>query len=219
MDQVFTARTQYSKKGLIRFIGHLDTARLVMRALRCSGLPVKYTGGFSPHVKVSFGPPLPLGFTSDCEFFDTALEKAATPPEIKHKLQQHLPQGITIEKAAVLTYRPSALFRIIDRARYRITLPAQYRITTEKLKETLSSTTEPETIDTGEKTKMIRHIESMKCIEADDKSCIFEVVLREVNKGAPSIKKIFALLFGIELLEIDGARIHRLKLWSSRQNL
>ena len=219
MEKIFIARVQYSKKGLIRFIGHLDTARLITRALRCSGLPVKFTEGFSPHVKVSFGPPLPLGFTSDCEFFDAVLEDAAAPSEIVEKLQPHFPEGITVEKTAVLTYRASALARIIDRAQYRITLPEKYCLAPEKIEELLAATEESKATALDEKAKMRAHIESVQCADIGEGNCVYDIVLKDVNKGAPSIKKIFALLFGIELFETEGAQMHRLKLYSTRQDL
>jgi len=219
MEDFFTARVQYSKNGLIRFIGHLDTGRLIKQALRCSGLLLRYTQGFSPHIKVSFGPPLPLGFSSDCEFFDASLEEVTDPAEIKQRIQPYLPNGLVVEKTAMLTHRPSALARIIDHAQYRITLPGQYYLTSEKIEKLLDSTKSSKADDAEKSMKMRSYVESLQCVDTGREGCVFEIILKDVNKSAPSIKKIFAQLLEIELFEIDGAQMHRLKLWSNRQNL
>ncbi len=57
----------FTKKGLIKYISHLDLMRLFMRALRRADLPLKMTEGFSPHPKLSIKRALKLGVESDNE--------------------------------------------------------------------------------------------------------------------------------------------------------
>lgn len=66
-------RVRFAKTGHMRFIGHLDIMRFFQRAIRKSGLPVKYSAGFSPHQIMSFGAPLSLGVESICEYMDIEL--------------------------------------------------------------------------------------------------------------------------------------------------
>lgn len=67
------ARVRFAKTGHVRFIGHLDIMRFFQKAIRKSGLPIKYTEGFSPHQIMSFGAPLSLGVESVCEYMDIEL--------------------------------------------------------------------------------------------------------------------------------------------------
>ena len=66
-------RVRFSKTGKIRFIGHRDVARVTERAVRRVGLPVAYSEGFSPRMKMSFGLALPTGYESDGEFVELPL--------------------------------------------------------------------------------------------------------------------------------------------------
>ncbi|WP_419840997.1 TIGR03936 family radical SAM-associated protein [Candidatus Poriferisodalis sp.] len=66
-------RVRFSKVGKIRFIGHRDVARVMERAVRRIGLPVAYSKGFSPRMKLSFGLALPTGYESDAEFVELPL--------------------------------------------------------------------------------------------------------------------------------------------------
>lgn len=66
-------RVRFSKVGKIRFIGHRDVARVTERAVRKVGLPVAYSEGFSPRMKLSFGLALPTGYESDAEFVELPL--------------------------------------------------------------------------------------------------------------------------------------------------
>ena len=65
-----TWRVRYAKRGLLRFVGHLDMARNIEFMLRRSGLPVLYSEGFSPRMRLHFSPPLPVGIESEAEYFD-----------------------------------------------------------------------------------------------------------------------------------------------------
>ena len=44
----------FEKGETLRYIGHLDLMRTVQRALRRSNLPIKYSNGFNPHIRLSF---------------------------------------------------------------------------------------------------------------------------------------------------------------------
>ena len=70
-------RVRFSKVGKIRFIGHRDVARVTERAVRKVGLPVAYSEGFSPRMKLSFGLALPTGYESEAEFVELPLVAGA----------------------------------------------------------------------------------------------------------------------------------------------
>lgn len=88
-------RIKYAKEN--PYIGHLDVVRLWERAIRRTEIPVLYTEGFNPRQKISFGPPLPMGFTSDCELLDLYLKEKYDLEKIKDSLNSVLPQQIIIK--------------------------------------------------------------------------------------------------------------------------
>ncbi|MFA5097638.1 MAG: TIGR03936 family radical SAM-associated protein [Candidatus Margulisiibacteriota bacterium] len=89
-------RIKYKKGGGLVFIGHLDMIRLWERAVRRGELPVAYSQGYNPRQKLAFGPPLPLGMASDCEYLDIFLEKWASAEKVKADLELTLMPGIEI---------------------------------------------------------------------------------------------------------------------------
>ena len=59
------ARIKFKKYGALRFIGHLDVMRFFQKAIRRAHIPIAYTGGYSPHMIMSFANPLGIGITSE----------------------------------------------------------------------------------------------------------------------------------------------------------
>lgn len=90
--------TLFCKKGILRYISHLDIVRLFQRAVRRAGLPVALSQGFSPHYRISFGNALKLGVESDGEKAEFSLDKWIEPEEFKSSLNRKLPEGIKVVK-------------------------------------------------------------------------------------------------------------------------
>ncbi len=99
------ARIIYSKEGLSRFLGHLDTVRTVLRTLRRVDWPLVYSEGFTPRVKASFSPALPIGFFSETEFIDLLLPSSATEGKIRERsgfLKIALPCGLRLNRVELI---------------------------------------------------------------------------------------------------------------------
>ena len=66
-------RIKFSKTGPVSYIGHLDTMRYFQKAVKRSGIDVKYSEGFSPHQLMSFASPLGTGVESTGDYVDITL--------------------------------------------------------------------------------------------------------------------------------------------------
>jgi len=66
---------QFQKKGLYRFISHLDLLNLFIRIGKRIGIPFKYSEGYNPRPKIILPFPLPLGIESEYEIGELFLEK------------------------------------------------------------------------------------------------------------------------------------------------
>lgn len=75
----FLMRIKYVKRGRLAFLSHLETIRSMERIIRRAQLPYAITEGFNPHMKVSFGPALPVGAASDGEYLDLRLKEYVKP--------------------------------------------------------------------------------------------------------------------------------------------
>ena len=122
MDSVQRVRIEYSKKGPIRYIGHLDLMHTFFRALKRANLPVSYTQGFNPRIKCSFSPALALGFESEAEYIELYLDKKIDIPTSINTLQKNLPEGLTVHNMNRLPLFGKSSNAKIRAVAYRINL-------------------------------------------------------------------------------------------------
>lgn len=90
------ARIKFRKYGCMKFIGHLDIMRFFQKVMRRADIPIAFTGGFSPHMIMSFANPLGVGVTSDGEYFDIELTEEIDMMAAVERMNQVVVEGIDI---------------------------------------------------------------------------------------------------------------------------
>ena len=80
----------------LRFLGHLDFLRTMERAVMRSEIPVAFSEGFNPHMKLSLDSALGVGVTADPLYLEIKLEEDMSTDEVRERLSRQLPRGITI---------------------------------------------------------------------------------------------------------------------------
>lgn len=91
-----TLRVKFRKVGNLQYISHLDLQRTFSRVLVRAGLPLWYTKGFNPHIKMVFGMPLPVGAESECELLDIRIEREMSCDEVKARLAAELTEELGV---------------------------------------------------------------------------------------------------------------------------
>ncbi len=89
-------RFQFAKTGSLALLSHLDLVRMLERALRRSGLPVSFTGGFHPLPRLQFALALPLGAEAQGEWMDLELAEWQDPAWVRQRLQAQLPAEFSL---------------------------------------------------------------------------------------------------------------------------
>ncbi len=117
----------YEKAYPLRHIGHLDLMRTMQRALRRSGLPVAYSHGFNPHIKMSFASPLSVGIAGEREIFDVSLESGCMEAEFVEAMNGVMPASLQIKGARLISDEFPTLMGLAAGSRFRMEteLPAQ----------------------------------------------------------------------------------------------
>lgn len=95
-ESVLKVRIKFRKFGVLKFIGHLDVMRYFQKAIRRAEIPIAFTGGFSPHMIMSFANPLGVGLTSDGEYVDIELERPIASKEAVRRLNETGANGIEV---------------------------------------------------------------------------------------------------------------------------
>ncbi|MCC6350778.1 MAG: TIGR03960 family B12-binding radical SAM protein [Candidatus Eisenbacteria bacterium] len=118
-------RIRFEKGAAMRFLSHLDLMRTWERALRRSELPLAFTQGHHPHLKMSFGPPLPLGFRSRAEVFDLEFGR---PPgvDLAERLGAVLPDGLRVRDFRPILFKTPSLMSQLEGASYRVRFPRPF---------------------------------------------------------------------------------------------
>lgn len=114
-------RIKWGRSDRYRYISHLDNLRLMERLVRIANLPIAYSQGFNPTMKLSFGPPLPVGFTSETEFVDMTLEQPFMNYMLE-QLQRALPPGLTIHESGTVLTKNASLSALLNRVEYTVPL-------------------------------------------------------------------------------------------------
>lgn len=98
MEEVFVlkARIKFRKYSVMRFIGHLDVMRFFQKVMRRADIPIKFTGGYSPHMIMSFAQPLGVGITSDGEYLDIELTEPILSETAVRQMNKVMVEGIDV---------------------------------------------------------------------------------------------------------------------------
>lgn len=118
----FRLRARYIKHGRLAYLGHLELAHTIERIVRRAGLPYAVTQGFSPHMRVGFTSALPVGTSSDAEYFDVFLTDYVPAPDALSRLVAASPADLAPQELRYLDVRTPALTAEITRAAYRVEL-------------------------------------------------------------------------------------------------
>ncbi len=137
---IYRLRIRYMRAERLRFLSHLDTIRTLYRAIRRSGIPVAFSEGYHPHLKISFGPPLPVGYTSEAEYLDLQFTQPYRE-EFVNRLNDALPPSLTITRHKHYFAKGASLSKQLNMTRYEIPFIDNHPFDTEKLRMIVSEKT------------------------------------------------------------------------------
>ena len=119
-------RIQFTKKGPVKYMGHLDTMRFFQRALRRAGFDLSYSKGFSPHPIMNFAAPLGVGIESGSEVFDVEVESLEDRQLMIESLNQTLCDGMSIRDIRLLPEKTPNAMASVKAAKYSVRFFSDY---------------------------------------------------------------------------------------------
>jgi len=213
-----TVRLKYAKGELLRFISHLDLLRELERTLRRADVPVIYSEGFSPRPKISAGPPLALGWTSDSEWID--VELAGDWPQerlagLLDDLNARCARGIEFLKAAAMPPKSASLVAAIEKSSYLARFPCppfetSLGMLTEASEAFLAAAS---FVITRERRKRRREVDIRPLVDELAVVANDEVVLRVTTASDQSVKptEVLAAALDMEQRMVSLIQIHKLE--------
>ena len=89
-------RIQYARRGVMKFIGHLDMMRYFQKSMRRAEIDIAYSGGFSPHQIMLFAAPLGVGMESFSEYMDIEIVSHQGGSAMREALNAVMAAGVEI---------------------------------------------------------------------------------------------------------------------------
>ena len=178
--------SKYSKTGNLKYISHLDVLRFVQRSVKRAGLPAKYSEGFNPHMKTSFGYPLSLGIESIGEYFELEFNENVEPEQFVERMNKVLPKEMQIIKSKVADETESIMKRCAL-AEYIINLESE-NISVAELQELFDEMLETGLIYNRQKKNKKNKLVTK---EISTKECIKYLKAEKINEGKITVEAVF----------------------------
>lgn len=207
-----TVRIRWGKDARLRYMSHLDNIRFIERAIRRSRIPVSYSQGYNPTMKLSFGPPLPLGFTSEAEYYDITLDSNLMPYMVENLRRAYL-KGMSIIEARAVVGKNKSLSASVNRAAYSI--PANKILKDIDLERNIVRIMDADSLE-------VERVGKNQTTVVDIRPAIYEIFLRDENLhmtlgigegGYARPSEVMALLAGGKGYEYLMYCIHRYDLY------
>lgn len=214
-------RLKITKEHPIRFVSHLDFAGTLERVVRRAKLPVAYSEGFNPHMKISFASALAVGVTSEAEYLDVELTEQPDIAWLKSQLVPQLPVGIELKEAKYIAQPSKALMAVVNLATYEITVPLLAEANWDSVSKSLDAfTNELEVVYTKQTPKGRREVDikeylaesvTIKSLQDNAQQAVISLAIKIMPNGSVKPVEVLQALaenFGMPV-DKEAALIHR----------
>ncbi|MBL7685460.1 MAG: TIGR03960 family B12-binding radical SAM protein [Deltaproteobacteria bacterium] len=127
LPKVYTSyRCRFTKLGSVAFLSHLEVMGVLKRALSRAKVKMRFSEGYHPQARLSFGQAMPVGVESLSEFFDIEIEGDLDPISFIKSINPLLPEGFVIKTCEKIPAGTPSLSASTTGAVWKIKLPLPY---------------------------------------------------------------------------------------------
>lgn len=197
-------RLAVKKEGALQFLSHLDFARCVRYVIIRARLPILYSEGFNPHMKLSFASALGVGVGADVEYLDMELAEPVPVADVIGRMNAVSPDGFSVQDGKYIDAKAPKLMAVANYAVYDIKGPVTRSLSQDELDGILQAfnekpdvTYEKVSVKKGHKVRLItvkNHvIEPVSGIVENDTVCLHAGIL-ETEDGAIKPQQVWDVL-------------------------
>jgi radical SAM family uncharacterized protein/radical SAM-linked protein len=202
----------FRKEGDAVYLSHLDLMRELRMALRRSRLPLAYSEGFNPLVKLALGSALGVGVTGEGEVGEVVLSGFVQSERFVQELNRVLRAGITVEKAHYLGEGATSLAELnILVYRLQMTPEHRYSADPDSLRQKIADTKAVKEMEVARKGKerTINLPEQLVELSADfsPSGATVHISIRQSDGATLRLEELLTLL-GLTLGE-EGLQVFR----------
>lgn len=212
MPAVERLRLAVKKDGALQFLSHLDFARAVRYVIIRARLPIAYSEGFNPHMKLSFASALGVGVRADEEYLDMELRGRLPVEDVVEQMNAQSPDGFVVLGGKYVDARAPKLMAMANYAVYRLTGPVQAGYGDDALQKALQAFNDASDVmyekvspKDARKVRLINvkhHVVEPLSGKTDGETLTLRVGILQTDEGAVKPQQVWEVLgkqFGIPL--------------------
>ncbi len=220
--ETMRVRFRFTKAEEIALLSHLELQNALGRMVRRAKVPVSYSQGFSPHMKLAMGDALPVGMSSEGEYADVRLRGEMDPAAFVEQMNDARASGITVQAACRIEIGAPSLTSRIAAASYRVSL-ARLGLSREEVRARVAEFLAQDEVVAVKRVKKIARGAGVKESRFDVRSLVRSLEVVEDERG-PALamlvgrrsgnlarpKDVLVPLLGLEAELIPDLRVHKI---------
>lgn len=211
-------RLEITKGSEIRYLSHLDYARAMERAVRRSKLPVAYSEGFNPHMKIAYATAMGVGVATEAEYVDIEWKEDVSLDDVRSRLEPQLPNGIVLRRLKFIGDKMPALMSVINLAVYDIEVPLTVSSTEQQVAASIELFNAASSVTYVRESPKGRRETDVKALMAEPVTVVLDVdklrlqftihITKTGTIKASEVLEVLATSFGLPVCK-DSAVINR----------
>ncbi|AMP20756.1 hypothetical protein AZF37_05815 [endosymbiont 'TC1' of Trimyema compressum] len=110
----------FKVEGSLKYLSHLELMKLFRQCFKRGQLPVAFSEGFNPHMKLSFALAKGVGLESEGELLELEVESTLNMKKALKLVNNNLPKGIKVLEIEEKTETNKSLTALLEKAEYDI---------------------------------------------------------------------------------------------------
>ena len=210
---LFRLRVCYVKQDRLRHLAHLEVLGTIDRCVRRASLPFSVSNGFSPRMRVQFSSALPVGASSQGEWYDLYLRDLVDVNEAFERLCNATPADLAPVRAGYVSSELPALEAWLVRSSWQVALSAaeqnEFMVSAQDMQAALAQVASQRQISfmRKDKRKQVDLTKTLVGFETDDASGTLVVNLETRATPTGSLRPSILLNAAFAELGVDASRV------------
>lgn len=109
---------EFSVRGPLAFLSHLELMKVFRQSFRRSELPISFSEGFNPHMKLSFAIAKGVGLESEGELLEIETDIEIDEIKFLERINKVIPEGLKVKILKEKTISTKSLSSMLRKAKY-----------------------------------------------------------------------------------------------------
>lgn len=109
---------EFAVRGPLAYLSHLELMKVFRQSFRRSTLPISFSEGFNPHMKLSFAIAKGVGLESEGELLEIETDQEIDESDFLVRINKFIPEGLIVKALKEKTISTKSLSAMLRKAKY-----------------------------------------------------------------------------------------------------